>query len=91
MSAMAANVEMFAAVVVTGLALLLAFVSFASYRRLRHRAALLIGLAFVAFLAQGLWLVQQAYRLRGSEAWVSIVAIFDLLVLALLYLALRLR
>lgn len=87
---MNANVEMFAAIAVTGVGLLLALVSFVSWRRLRHPRALLIGLAFLAFALQGAWLVRESWRLRAGEAWLLTVSVFDLAVLVLLYLALRL-
>lgn len=86
-----ANVEAFAAVAATGIAVVLAVVSFLSYQRLRNRRALFIGLAFVGFAAKGVYLILEANRTRGEESWVMWVAIADLVILLMLYFAIRSR
>lgn len=86
-----ANVQAFAAIATTGLAALLAFVSFLSYKRLKNKRALFIGSGFVAFALKGVYLIVLAERIRGAETWVLWVALFDLAILLLLYLAIRSR
>lgn len=89
MTTLTANLEIFSTIAVLGLALLLAVVSLLSWRRLRHPRALFIGLGFVVLAIQGAFLVQQSMRLKGSEDWLVVVALLDLLALVLLYLAIR--
>ncbi len=91
MSSHEANFEVFSAVAVLGLALLLAGVALLSYHRLRHARALWIGVAFLVFAAKGAYLLRESWASRGSEGWLLPVAAADLLVLLLLYLALRIR
>jgi hypothetical protein len=86
-----ANAEVALAVMVTGLAAILGLVSFLSYRRLHNPRALMIALGFAAFFAKGLYLVNAAYDSRGLQTWVLAVAAFDLLILLLLYFAIRNR
>lgn len=86
-----ANAQMFAAIAVTGLAALLAFVSFLSYQRLKNKRALFIGSGFVAFLLKGVYLIVMAERVRGAEDWVLWVALFDLAIILLMYLAIKSR
>lgn len=85
------NLAMFSAVAVLGLSVVLAGVSLLSYQRLRHKRALLIGLAFLAFAGKGVYLSNQAWEARGALEWLLPVSLLDLLALVLLYLALRLR
>lgn len=84
-----ANAQAFLTVAVTGLALLLSAVSLLSFRRLRNRRALLIGLGFLAFAGKGGYLTYAAIQSLGDETWVTVVAVLDLVILALLYLAIR--
>lgn len=86
-----ANLEFFATLSVLGVAAILAAVSLLSYRRLRHPRAFFIGLGFVVIAVEGAWLVGESYRLRGSEAWLLTVALFNLVALLFLYLALRIK
>jgi hypothetical protein len=86
-----ANIEMFAAILSTGLALILAAVSGFSYVRLRNRRALFITLAFVTFAVQAGMLTSLSYITRGAEGWLLPVVLANLLTLVWLYLALRLR
>lgn len=90
-SHIAANLEIFACISVVGLAIILTIVSAISYRRLRHPRALFIGWSFLIFAVKGGYLVSRSVELRGSEPWVLTVALMDLVILALLYLALRIR
>jgi uncharacterized membrane protein YfcA len=87
-----ANLEMFAAVASTGVALLMAVVSFISWWRLRNPRALYITLAFVFFVVKGLYVSITAYRLRATrEDWILWTAVLDLVVLLMLYMAIRRR
>jgi hypothetical protein len=86
-----ANLEAFAAVASTGLALVLAIVSFLSYQRMRNRRALFIGSSFVVFFVKGVYLIVQATMSRGSQDWVLWVALLDLVTLLCLYFAIRSR
>lgn len=90
MSSHLANLEIFGAVAVCGLGLILGAVSLVSYRRLRNPRALLIGSAFLVFAAKGAWLIRESWLERGGEDWLLPVALMDLAILALLYAALRL-
>lgn len=86
-----ANLEIFTAIAVAGLAAILAGVSLFSYARLKRPRALFIGLGFLSLAGQGGYLISQAYRLRGSADWLFPVAGMALLALIFLYLALRIR
>lgn len=89
--AVVANLQAFAAISVIGVAGLLAFVSFLSFKRLRNKRAIFIGSGFVVFLLKGVYLLVMAERIRGSEPWVLWVALFDLVIILLLYLAIKSR
>jgi len=86
-----ANLEVFLSIGVLGVALLLGAVALLSYTRLHNQRALLIALGLLVFAAKGAYLVWAALQSRGTETWIVPVAGLDLLVLALLYLAIRTR
>lgn len=86
-----ANVEAFLAVAVAGVSAVLAGVSGISYRRLHNPRAALVGFGFLTFTGKGGYLFYAAYGSRGTEPWITIVALFDLLILLLLYLSIRIR
>jgi hypothetical protein len=73
MSAWVPNAAVAVAVLLSGVALLLAAVGLASYRRVRHGRLLWVALAFVGFVAQGLVLARDAYVRRGELAATGMV------------------
>lgn len=86
-----ANVEIFLALTVLGLALVQGIVGALSYSRLRNRRLLLIALGFFAFAAKGALLTREALASQGTSTWLIPVALLDLTILVLLYLAVRAR
>lgn len=86
-----ANLEIFLAISVLGFALIQAVVSLVSYQRLRNQRAFLIGVGFLAFAAKGAYLVVNSWTTRGESDWILPVAALDLLILLLLYFAVRSR
>lgn len=68
-----------------------AAVSLLSYQRLKNRRAFLIGVGFLTFGAKGVFLVANSWATRGTTSWILPVAALDLLILLLLYFAIRSR
>lgn len=91
LSALVANVEAAVVVAVAGFALLMTGVSLYSYKRLRSARPLLIATAFFAFAGKGVWLVVRSLSSRGAEDWILTVAVADLVILLLMYLAIKKR
>lgn len=92
MSAILANVAVGAAVLLTGVSLLLTTLGALSWRRLRHGRLLWITLAFAMFTAKGAYLTERAYQTRGElggglEAVLPTVVLADLAIVLALYLA----
>jgi hypothetical protein len=92
MSATTANVAMAGAVILTGLAFLLAVVGAFSYSRTKAPRLVWVTLAFLGFVAQGFYLAMIAYRDRGDIAAgqggpVPTIIALDLAIVAFLYLA----
>ncbi|MBI2078263.1 MAG: hypothetical protein HYT80_07845 [Euryarchaeota archaeon] len=86
-----ANLEVFLAVGVLGIGVLLGAIALLSYLRLRNPRALLIATGLAVFAVKGAYLVFASLESRGTEPWIVPVAAFDLGILAFLYLALRTR
>jgi len=86
-----ANLEVFLAIGVLGIGILLGAIGLLSYLRLHNPRALLIAMGLIVFGVKGAYLVFAALESRGSEPWIVPVAALDLVVLAFLYLALRTR
>ncbi|MFO1533071.1 MAG: hypothetical protein ABR562_05135 [Thermoplasmatota archaeon] len=80
-----ANVAVGAAVLLTGISLLLTIVGFVSFARLRNGRLLWVGLAFLGFAAQGATMAWWAYDRRAELA--AAPGVPDLLVLASMGLA----
>lgn len=87
----AANVAVAVAVLLTGLALLLATVAALSWRRIGHARLGWIALAFAAFAGKGAWLAADAWQRRGelAQGWdvVPWLAVVDLGIVLALYFA----
>jgi len=89
----AANVAMGAAVLLTGLSLLLSVVGLVSWSRLRHPRLLWVSVAFALFAAQGVYLAERAYAARaeiqaaGLDGLLPTVTFLDLAIVLALYLA----
>lgn len=91
MSALAANAAVAAAIVLSGLSLLLLTIGLISYARLRHGRLLWVCIAFLVMAAQGLYLSLLAFRNRAAiaEGDLSIggLAVVNLGIVLALYLA----
>lgn len=93
MSAILANVAVGAAVLLTGVSLLLALLGALSWRRVRHARLLWITLAFAMFAAKGAFLAERAYDARGEldaaglSGLLPVVVLADLAIVLALYLA----
>lgn len=93
MSAHLANLAVGAAVLLTGVSLLLTLLGAISWRRVRHARLLWITLAFAAFSAKGAYLAQHAYDARGElaaaglDGFLPVVVLADLAIVIMLYLA----
>ena len=91
MSAFAANVAVAAAVVLSGISLLLLAVGVVSYTRLRHGRLFWVCVAFLVMAAQGTYLTYLSYRDRGEIASgdysVATLAFVNLGIVLALYLA----
>lgn len=86
-----ANVEIFLALTVLGLAAIQGVVGTLSYSRLKNRRLLLVSLSFFAFALKGLYLTREALMSQGTSSWIVPLALLDLVILLLLYLAVRSR
>lgn len=86
-----ANVEIFLALTVLGLALIQAIVGLLSYGRLRNRRLLLIAVGFLAFALKGAYLTVEALASQGTTYWIVPLAGLDVAILVLLYFAVRSR
>lgn len=91
MSALAANLAVASAILLTGLSMLLMAVGLVSYLRLRHSRLLWVTLGFLGMAAQGLYLSVLAYQDRaaiaaGDQA-ITTLAIVNLVIVFALYLA----
>lgn len=91
MSALAANVAVASAIVLSGVSLLLLAVGAVSYARLRHLRLLWVCLAFLFMTAQGVYLAVLAYQERAAiaagDASLAILAFVNLGIVLALYLA----
>jgi hypothetical protein len=92
MSALTANLTVAAAVLLTGLSLLLALVGGFSWSRTRSARLAWVTLAFAAFAVQGIYLWALSYRERssvssGSAGPFPTLLGLDLAIVALLYLS----
>lgn len=84
-----ANLEIFSAVGVLGISLLLLAIALVSYGRLRSPRALLVGLGFLVLAVKGAYLTVVSWGTRGSQDWVLTTALLDLALALLLYFAIR--
>lgn len=91
MGALAANIAVAAAILLTGLACLLAGVAAVAHRRMGHGRFLWLAIAFAAFALKGAWLTWALYQARGDVAagWspTASLAVVDLGIILALYLA----
>ena len=91
MGALAANAAVAVAILLTGLAGLLAFVAVTAYRRIGHARLLGIAVAFLAFAGKGAWFVQDFWDRRGelASSWDALpwLATLDLGIVLAFYLA----
>lgn len=91
MSALAANLAVGAAVVLSGLSILLLVVGVVSYTRMRHGRLFWVCVAFAVMAAQGIYLTFLAYRDRaaisGGEMSLTALTVVNLGIVIALYLA----
>lgn len=92
MSALAANLTVAGAVLLTGLSLLLAAIGAVSYLRTKSMRLLWVALAFAGFAVQGIYLWMLSYRGRsdvaeGSAGPFPTLLGLDLAIVVLLYLS----
>jgi hypothetical protein len=91
MSALLANVAIAAAIVLSGLSVLLLVVGLVSYFRLRHTRLLWVGIAFLLMAGQGIVLTVLAFKDRGAiaagETSFTSLAFVNLGIVLALYLA----
>ncbi len=86
-----ANVEIFLAATVLGVALILLVLAVLAFRRLGESRLLMLAFSFGAFALKGAYLTWMSWETRGSEAWILPVAALDLVILGFQYLAVRKR
>lgn len=91
MSALAANLAVASAVVLSGLSLLLLAVGLVSYARLRHGRLMWVCIAFLVMAGQGLYLTLLAYQDRAAiaagDASITTLTFVNLGIVIALYLA----
>lgn len=86
-----ANVEIFLAATVLGVAIILFVLAFLAFRRLGEGRFLMLSLSFAAFAVKGGYLTGMSWQTRGSETWILPVAALDIVILLFQYLAVRKR
>jgi len=93
MSALSANLAMGAAVLAAGIAFVLFVLAAISWRRLRGSRLFWVAGGFLVLCAQAAYVAVQAYAQRGAiadaglTAFPATVAVFDLALVAMLYLS----
>lgn len=77
MGALAANLAVAAGILLAGISLTLFIVGLVAYFRVKHPRLLWVSIAFLGFLAQGVYVAVDAYQRRGelSQSWDALPAL----------------